>query len=99
MPEAGFISSTEAKRFHVGDNAPTVRDFNSRGQWGLSSIGDTVADLFEEHALREGLDLYASQVCRKGMKALPHGSVAIMIFSVALRTIGEIEGLAQFDSI
>ncbi len=85
-----LILPAGAERFQVGNNAPSVHNLDGRGERRLSSIGDTVADLLEKHAFRKGLNLYSPQVRGKGLKTLSYGSIAVMIFSVALGTIGEI---------
>ncbi len=94
----GFILFAGAERFQVGNDAPPVEHIDGGGQGRLPSIGSPVADRFKEFPFWKGQDFQASQVCWKGMEALSDRSVSVMVFSVTLSAIGEIEGLSPFDT-
>ena len=89
-------SISDAQGFYIGNDPPPVRNRDGCRQGRLPALWLTIADVFKEPSFNHGLYFRQPEVPGQRLKTLTHRAVAVVVFAMALGTIGKIEGFALF---
>ena len=83
-----LLPNTEG--FDIGDHTPAVHNIYGGGQCRLAPLAfrKAVADIPEDIAFELSLNFWASQISRKGVKALSDRALSIEVFAMTLGTEG-----------
>lgn len=84
-------SGANTKVFQVGDDLPAINDLDGGGQGWLASTGNPITDLFEQRTISRLLNFFRTEVSWQGSETLAHGTVAIVVFSVTVDAVADVQ--------
>ena len=93
------VTLSRTKGFEIGNHLPAFGNTNRCRQSRLSTIGGAVADVIKQEPVFLELDLCAFKISRQRVEALSHRTLAVVISSVALGAVGEVNIFAAFNML